>query len=779
MLSKKIFALALLCMMFPLIACALPGKVQFTVTVTDSIHKVPLALARVELRRGKVLVAGKVTTPAGRADFKDIEEGGYIIIVRFVSYTTFSDSILIDAAHSSMNVALVEQAHQDVLVEGAQETNMPSISAVDLRTGNQVFESETYHPAPSAGITNLIQENVAGAARATTGEVHIRGQHGEFTYYVDGIPIPLGVFGGLNEVVDPRVIDRSTFYTGGFPAEYGGQMAGIIDIQNRVPSGHFHLNAETYGGSYLVSDENAGERVGTFKALNLNGQSLSASDHLEKFGYFISGSRQETDRRIDPPTEYLSHDHGFDYFLYGKFDYLFSATDYMTMNLNWGRTYTEIPFDSVETGQIDDHQLTTNAFQTLSYFHTISEVQDKESDVFVGGYAREGGLEFIPGAINQPHFQFAGDSTSYVLGEDRSFVTIGLRTKYTKRLSHELSFSGGLNISTTDGKEHFSSHDSSGNPGPNISTNYSGSDFGVFAQSEIHPLEWTRLDLGLRYDQHISPDIALQKQVSPRIRWNIFLGEQTTFYAYYGKLFMPTNIEGIRSIAGSSDSLQGTLPEKDDFYEAVLTQNTDFGVSGKLAYFYKLATPGLDDQTVGSSAIKTPVNIEKVKTQGIEIGLSYRNDVIPVSGTLNASIIHAYGLGAITGGFLPIDNISSASDLDHDQRVSLLASINYQPEDWFVNAKANYSSGLTNGNPDNAMFGTSLFDFNTRAHVTPAWILDISGGYSFHLGGRTTLEPSLYITNLFDHSHLIKGAYFSGAAWEERRNVVLKVAVHI
>jgi len=61
-----------------------------------------------------------------------------------------------------------------------------------------------------------------GAARAPTGEVHIRGHHGEFTYYVDGIPVPLGVFGGLNEVVDPKAIDRATFITGGFAAEYGG-----------------------------------------------------------------------------------------------------------------------------------------------------------------------------------------------------------------------------------------------------------------------------------------------------------------------------------------------------------------------------------------------------------------------------------------------------------------------------------------------------------------------------------------------------------------------------
>src|SRR5438270_526443 len=86
-----------------------------------------------------------------------------------------------------------------------------------------VARAQTYHAAPTARISQLVQENVLGAVRAPTGEVHIRGQHGELTYYIDGAPIPLGVFGGLNEVVDPKVIEQSTFLTGGFPAEYGGQ----------------------------------------------------------------------------------------------------------------------------------------------------------------------------------------------------------------------------------------------------------------------------------------------------------------------------------------------------------------------------------------------------------------------------------------------------------------------------------------------------------------------------------------------------------------------------
>ena len=120
-------------------------------------------------------------------------------------------------------------------------------------------------------------------------------------------------------------------------------MAAVIDLNNRVPTGRFQLDASTYVGSYLVFNgskpfspgtetplgvsssavgDTLGGRVGPFRALNSNGQSLSISDHIGNLGFLVSGSRQETDRRIDPPVPSLFHDHGYDYFLYGKFDYV-------------------------------------------------------------------------------------------------------------------------------------------------------------------------------------------------------------------------------------------------------------------------------------------------------------------------------------------------------------------------------------------------------------------------------------------------------------------------
>jgi hypothetical protein len=780
----------------------------FTVTVRDAADNSPLQLARVTLRRsGGASSVQAATNGMGKATFRELEAGRYFITVFYSSYNTFSDSISIDEKHQSFAVTLSEKDFNaaEVVVSASSDA---STSSIDLKTANQVFESEFSHAPPTARITNVIQENVTGAANAPTGEVHIRGQHGEFTYYIDGLPVPLGVFGGLNEVVDEKVIDRATFWTGGFPAEYGGQSAAIVDIQNRVPSGKFHLDFSTYVGSYLVfngtksfssgtdvpygksssaAGDTLGGRVGPFRAINSNGQALSFSDHVGKFGYFVSGSRQSTDRRIDNPTATLYNDYGTDYFLYGKFDYLIGDKDYLTANLNYGRTKTQVPFDTANYGGAlaPDEQTTTNAFQTLSYFRTISTERDKESNFFIGLYAREGSLIYTPSAITPATFQFANDTTLYALTEDRSFTTLGLRTKYDVRLSHQVLLTGGLTLSSTTGTEKFTSRDAAGNAGKSLVTNFSGSDFGVFVQSEWHPLAWLRWDVGVRYDQHIAPDLPLTKQVSPRIRLNAFIDDANTVYAYYGRLFMPVNIEGLRTLASASSASDNTaaptLPQRDSFYELGFLHNFTFGLRAKVAAFYKDSSPSVDDETVGASAVKAAVNIERVRTSGLEVSLSYSNAATPFSGYLNTALIHAYGSGAITGGFLSADftGAGKAIDLDHDQRLSVVAGLNYQPKNWFVNLTAIYGSGLTNGNPNNIDFKTGLFAFNSNAHVSPSLVLNLAAGRTFQVSGNATLEPSVYITNLFDHDYLLKGAYFSGAAYGERRNVVFKIAVHI
>ncbi len=771
---------------------------DFTVIVSDSATKTPLENVKVTIIRNKEQIQNKFTNAIGKAVFEDVSEGDYYLSVYLSGYHSFFGPVKIDDSHLNFEVKLSELTTGEIDVIANPSL---SSSTIDNYTGNQIFESEGYHGAPTSRMTNIIQENLTGSVRAPTGEVHIAGQHAEFTYYIDGLPVPLGVFGGLNEVVDPKVIDNIIFYSGGFPAEYGGQMSAIMDIHNRVPSGRFHLDFSSYVGSYLVfngtkpfsagnevatgqsssaAGDTLGGRVGPLRSINSNGQSLSFSNHYHNFAFFVSGSRQETDRRIDQPTATLFNDRGTDYFGYGKFDMILNKNDYLTANLNYGRTETQVPFDINEQGYAPDNQTTTNSFENLSFYHAISTKKNKFSNFFAGFFARQGSLLYTPSSVSPATFQFAGDSTLYALTENRKFSTIGVRTKYDFHITSPLMAYIGFNFSATNGTELFTSRDSAGNVGPTVNTDYKGSDFGAFAQSEWKPVKYFKLDLGVRYDQHISPGPGLEKMWSPRVKLNFYLNPSNTAYLYYGKHFMPNNIEGLRTIASNvSSSGMPTLAERDNFYEAAYITAFKFGLNAKLDFFYKYASPGVDDQTVGSSAIKTPVNIDVVKTTGVELSFSYTHPKIPISGYINTSIIHAYGSGAITGGFLDIDSDGPATDLDHDQRLSIVAGLNYQPKKWFFNMTAIYGSGLTNGNPNGDSFQTGLFDFNSDAHVPPSIIFNIGAGYTFRLYKTSTIEPSIYVTNLFDNDYLLKGAYFSGAAYGERRNVVLKVALHI
>ncbi len=754
------------------------NTINYKVTVIDSAQNTPLELVTLILKQEDKTINIRETNYFGVAVFSDIEAGNYIVHAQYIGYKTADIPVIIDRRHNNIKIKLQQSAISlnEVVVTGKKVKQVSNY--LDIRTGVKTFELQTFHPTPEARMTSVIQENLVGAVRAPTGEVHIRGQHGEYSYLIDGIPIPLGVFGGLNEVVDPSIIKSISFYTGGFPAEYGGQIAAIIDVRTQVPPGKFHLNLSTYGGSYLTSNsEGLGSKVGTFKALNSNGQSISLSNHIDNFGYFFSGSRDETDRRVDQPVTKLFNDHGFDYFAYGKLDYFLSDNDFLTANLNYSSTQTQIPFDPAE-GINFDTQGSYNSFQTLSYYHTISNVTDNSSNIFAGLYVREGGLKFNTSPLDQTLQYLGGDTTTgYRVNQNRSFVTYGTRFKYYNELSHHFAYSLGFELSATNGKEKFNFLDINNN-GPVNNDNFTGSDFALFAQSNIHPFEWTRIEAGLRYDQHIAPVINLQTQIEPRLKISFFPDDFTTFYLSYDRLFIPTNIEGLSSIATViGDSASATFPEKDNLYEGGIIHNFLNGFTTKLDYFYKESTPGLDDETLGSSTIRVNVNINRVIVRGIELSLNYNDPANSFSGFMNASLIHAFGTGPVSGGFIPADYSTTPFDLDHDQRLSVVIGLNYQPANWFLNLVGIYGSGLSNGN--DIAFKTGLFDFNQAAHTTPAWIFNLSGGYTFRLGNGASLEPSLSITNLLDHAHLLKGAFFSGASFEERRNVVFKISYHI
>src|SRR6266513_5126493 len=296
-------------------ARALAARTNFVVdgdiggSVTDSATGTPLPGGEVRVIRGGNTIATATSDAFGRYVIHNLPAGSYSVEVRYLGYRPEARDI---AVAQTEGVARADFRLVPLPINlSAVEVSSTVPLAVDTRSGNQIFKQNEYHGAPTNTTSQILQQSIVGAARAPTGEVHIRGQHAEYTYYVDGVPVPAGISGSLNELFDPLVVNEIDFITGGWDAEYGSKNAAIVNITSRVPAGGLHYQVSGFAGNY-----------------NTYGQALAASTNAGKLGYFFSGAHQTTDMRrepviLDPSTNEVQnfHNHGEDWYGFGKAQY--------------------------------------------------------------------------------------------------------------------------------------------------------------------------------------------------------------------------------------------------------------------------------------------------------------------------------------------------------------------------------------------------------------------------------------------------------------------------
>jgi outer membrane receptor for ferrienterochelin and colicin len=757
--------------------------------VTDSTTGGPLAGAEVLIRRAGRIVARASTEALGSYRMHGIRAGGYTVEARFVGFRPDSTHIAIHGTEDIVNVSF-RLLPTTIELSGIEVAATPLV--VDTRTGDQVFKQDEFQGSPTLTTSQIVQQAIAGAARAPTGEVHIRGQHAEYTYYIDGVPVPPGISGSLNELFDPTIANQINFQTGSWDAEYGGRNVAVINVTTKIPSGGFHASAASYMGNY-----------------GSDGQTLTASTNTGKLGFFFSGTRTETDLRREPvvalgdtnASGQITHFTGFrnysnygqDAYFFGKMQYSASDHDVVSLDANWSRSHFQTPFDSA-AGIIHDWQQDINDFVNLGWQHANMSTPDRGTELFASAFYRHGSLGYTPGAQDQPTFTFAPDTTPYNISEDRSFDIYGVKLDYTVHLSEPLTFKFGTLSSVTRGNEVFHAYNAANQNGPTSASPLNGSDIGLYAETQIAPSDQWQLRAGVRYDTHYYPTSATQHataaQVSPRVRLSFFPDPATTMWVYYGRQFIPTNIEDLRAITSASQGgvvSTPTLPERDDFYEVGFTHRFPVGIVLKVSGYRKHSSPGTDDTQVPGTAITTDVNIQQIHVSGIE-GVVEVRPAGPLSGFLNLAIAHAYGSGAVTGGFFTAAPPAQPFDLDHDQRLSATAGLTLSERALLFTITGIYGSGLKNGvvpndpnlpNYDSTLAktgptGTGLFDFNKAFHVDPSFIVNGSAGYTFLLG-NVEVRPQLFVDNIFDLKYSLKGAFFAGAQVGKPRTFQFRV----
>ena len=767
--ARQLVALAVLSIAASIPAAATPLNGDLHGTVTDSASGNPLPSAQVSVMRDGRIIQNTLTDDFGRFVVHNLGAGSYAVAVHFIGFKPFNGTVAIASSDVRLNILLAVATTQLQAVQVTAEAPV----AVDTRTGDQVFTEQESHVAPTTTTSQIVQQSVAGAARAPTGEVHIRGQHAEYTYYIDGIPVASGVSGSLNELFDPAIINRLDFQTGGWDAEYGEKNAAIINVATRIPTGAFHMNASASTGSF-----------------NANSQSLNVSGNSGKWGFFVSGSRSVTDMRLDPVSfdtitfkPYNYHNHGEDDFGFAKVQYQPGNSDIVTLDMDWGRTYFQVPYDTAGGAIADDHQQDVNGFANLGWRHRFGGVER------VGRGERTVRRRILPARESRLHPRFCPTRRSFssipipprrtiCLSTASSIRTASRRTTATSRRTSS-SGSPACWHRRRAATRTSSRHRRTGALGPGSNSGLAGGDFSIYSEVELVALRAHRT-ANRRAVRH--PCSAIRRHglaAQPAHPPELLSGQREHFLPVlrpvvhsHQRRRPPQHHE--RRAAGVATV--PTYPERDAFYEAGYLHRFGGGVVVKLDGYHKESSPGIDDNTIPGSAIVTDVNLQYVSNTGVEFVTEFHPDG-PFSGYINTALDHAYSFGSVSGGFFPSALPAGDFDLDHDQRLSIVASGTYSAGAFYVTGTEIFGSGLTNGvDPADCgcTYGTGLFSFNPGIKVKPSYITNVAVGYSFNVGA-TTVRPELFVDNLFDLQYLLKGAFFSGASVGRPRSVSLRV----
>ncbi|MCK4249849.1 TonB-dependent receptor [candidate division WOR-3 bacterium] len=122
----------------------------------------------------------------------------------------------------------------------------------------------------------------------TDSGIHMRGgKHDEIKYYVDGIETMVPNFGWQSTHINPDAVQQISIINGGFNAEYGDALSGIVNIITKQGRTKHHVNFH-----YRTDELFTGDKLN----FGYNRYSLSLGGPIaRRFRYFISGNLMLTD----------------------------------------------------------------------------------------------------------------------------------------------------------------------------------------------------------------------------------------------------------------------------------------------------------------------------------------------------------------------------------------------------------------------------------------------------------------------------------------------------
>jgi outer membrane receptor protein involved in Fe transport len=523
---------------------------------------------------------------------------------------------------------------------------------------------------PNATVEQLLlQAPGVSQDSAASGLLHVRNDHANVQYRINGILLPDGVT-GFGSIFDTSFIGNMSLVTGALPAEFGLRTTGLVDITTRTDLFNNSGSVSMYGGSHGTVAPSI-EYGGTFGSncptttTTTPGyvKALPAStDCFAGVQYYFTGRYLQNTVGIENPTAAYNAIHDFSQQDRG-FAYMSAFVDPTTrISLIAGTSTNNFQIPNVpgqpigqsavpvsnafgatsfNSAQLNENQTETTQFAVLSVQKSYEDFNGQLSY-----FTRHNSLQFTPDPTGDLLINGIASNisrTSYTNGiqGDGSYQ---LNSSHTVRAGFSVS-SEQVFVGNTSLVEPCMVCDGSDNGNPiSLTDNVSktGLLMGVYVQDEWKVTNQFTINAGLRFDQ--MDEFVSANQLSPRLSFTYKPFENTTFHAGYARYFTPPElVEAAPANIGLFNNTTGAvsgqndpvLPERSHYFDAGVDQKIKFGCAsdGKncsnldlgVDAYYKIATDLIDNGLFGQALVLSAFNYAKGYNEGIEFHAKYNS----------------------------------------------------------------------------------------------------------------------------------------------------------
>jgi outer membrane receptor protein involved in Fe transport len=647
----------------------------------------------------------------------------------------------------------------------------------DTGSSQYVMDRQTIQALPLGDSTPLNQVvlQAPGVVQDSYGQLHVRGDHANLQYRINGVLIPESI-GGFGQTLDARMIDNVKLLTGALPAQYGERTAAIVDITTRTAT-------EGVGGSVGVTG-------GQFGTLNPNATLFGKSGD---WSWFLTANYLENDVGIENPTASRKavHDHTNQVKAFGDVSYLINNDTRLSFMFGVTNNRFEIPNNPGQTPQFgyldvtnfDSAQLNERQ-QEKTRFGVLSLQGKMGSTAYqVSAGERYSSLDFTPDDIGD--LMFNGIASDVRRTNRASTLQADFSTPLGD--SHTLRYGmyGSFERASSSNDSLVFPADADGNQTSTTPLNIVDSSrilartYAVYLQDEWSIGDKWTVNYGVRGDRYEA--FRTESQLSPRLGLVYQATDSTTIHAGYSRYFTPPASEqisptSIAKFAGTTNALPDNgddtpLAERSSYYDVGISQKIGDKWTVGLDSYYRRVSRIQDEGQFGTALVYSTFNYDQGRIKGDELTVNYTDGAL--TAYFNFAYNRSVGKRIITGqyNFNPDDLAyiyNNYIHLDHDQKYTSSGGISYAfSEGTRVGADYLFGSGLRR---DGAV---------PNGDTLPGYFqLNLSVAHDFDLTSIGKTHAQLALVNALDRTYEIRdgsGIGVGAPQFGPRRGVFLSL----